>query len=274
MENELEQISDSVVETREYTSPPDDTVNSLTATGVIITLTSIVVFLALFLYGGGNNKDNNKTAHTATLEATILSDNPFENLSLDAKAVFVWDVNTEEVLFAKNAEAQLPLASLTKLMTALVAYETLPEDTVVVIDNTALQPPGDSGLFVSEKWRLEDLLDFTLLTSSNDGASALSAVAGSFKSSAPNDSIKNNEAFIRQMNQKARTLALTQTYFLNETGLDTSSAVGGGYGSARDIARLLEYIMFNAYELVRATRYHALELFSLDNISHAIKKHQ
>jgi len=64
-------------------------------------------------------------------------------------------------------------------MTAIVALEMLPEETVVTIQKEDVAQEGDSGLLVGERWRLADLLRYILTTSSNDGASAVATVAGS-----------------------------------------------------------------------------------------------
>jgi len=162
---------------------------------------------------------------------------PFERLYLQARAVYVWDVSRGEVLHAKNAEAQLPLASLTKLMTAVTAADVVPQSATVNIGYDAIAAEGDSGLMPEEQWQFADLLDFMLLVSSNDGAYAIASVAGAFANGA-DDSSSNRSVFIRRMNEKARELGLAQTYFVNETGLDASKYVGGGYGSARDMALL------------------------------------
>lgn len=193
----------------------------------------------------------------------------FESLSLEAQAVYVWDINRGKVLYAFNEEAQLPLASLTKLMTVLVASEFLSKNQVITVTANSLLEEGDSGLLVNERWLFSDLLDFTLLVSSNDGANVLASVAG-------NASIRNNHTlgesprstFIKEMNKKASLIGLTQTYFINETGLDSSDFTSGGYGSAKDIALLLEYIVQSDSSLTGATVYETLELQSIDNFMH------
>lgn len=201
---------------------------------------------------------------------TVVLPNPFEKLSLEAKAVYVWDVNKKEVLYAKNEEAQLPLASVTKLMTALVANEILPQTIVVNINSEDLASEGDTGLFAQEKWILEDLLDFTLLVSSNDGASAIAALAGLHATDTPIVNSESKKVFVNRMNKKAREIGLTQTYFMNETGLDSSSRTSGAYGSARDMVVLLKYIIENTPRIVDATRFASFTFLSLNNIYHNV----
>lgn len=153
---------------------------------------------------------------------------------LAARAAIVYDIANDRILYEKNADAQLPLASLTKIMTAYVAATTLERHMRVAIGADAIAVEGDSGFTIGDTFSVRDLLRFTLTTSSNDGAHALaSAVAAQTSGS------RAAGSFVTQMNTVARELGLVQTYFTNPTGLDQSTALAGGYGSAADVARLL-----------------------------------
>lgn len=187
--------------------------------------------------------------------------NPFAEINLEAKAVIVFDALEKKIVYSLNDEEQLPLASLAKIMTAVVAREILPEYATVTIDRDSVKKEGDSGLRAGEKWRARDLLDLTLLVSSNDGAASLAAAAGLVFAGAGQNTeglvadvatLENN--FVARMNEKARSLDLAQTYFLNETGLDLQSQISGGYGSARDVATLLVYAVEKYPDLFEATR--------------------
>lgn len=250
----------------------NDEVTSFVALGTIAFLGLIVIALGFFIFSKKPNDSQNAVKDKNNIKSSIvmMSVDPFNDIILEAKAAFVWDVNKQEIIYARNEEAQLPLASLTKLMTALVAYEILPESTVVTITKDSLASEGDSGLFIGEQWRVEDLLGLTLLGSSNDGARAIASVAGSFKNNIPKQGAKNRETFVHLMNEKAKEIGLTQTYFLNETGLDTYNYASGGYGSARDMSILLEYITENARTVTDVTRYDVFEFLSLNNINHII----
>lgn len=230
----------------------------------IIVLLGAVFMIALIVVFTGDDTGN--IANTE--ENNVYKPNVFENISLEAKAAYVWDVNKQEELFAINEEAQLPLASLTKLMTAIAAIDILPESSVVTVDEDALAQEGDSGLYANERWDVKDLMRFMLVVSSNDGASAVANVAGLLKSKFPARDGESNKAFVKAMNLKAREVGLDQTYFINPTGLDTNGDVGGGYGSARDAAKLLEYAVISAPEIVEVTRHSSLQFNSLSDISH------
>jgi serine-type D-Ala-D-Ala carboxypeptidase (penicillin-binding protein 5/6) len=158
--------------------------------------------------------------------------------TLEAKSAFVWDITHQRALYSHNASAQLPLASLTKLMTSLVALETLGGTSTVNMTLAAILQDGQSDFLDGEKMNAQSLSDFSLISSSNDGAYALAAAASSKLGDA-----SSTNAFVAAMNRKAEELGLTQTYFSNPTGLDETFAQSGSYGSARDMAFLMEYLV-------------------------------
>lgn len=185
--------------------------------------------------------------------------NPFENLSLTAKSIFVYDVRTKKVLFSRNPDERLPLASLTKVMTALVAQSHESKDSIVTISSNAIRAEGDSGLRVGEKWSLENLIDFLLTSSSNDGATAVALAFGAEKD------------FINSMNTKADELGMKNTYFFNPTGVDESAQKGGAYGTARDTTTMFAYILKNYPNLLSATTKAEFNISSSNSIVHRVK---
>ncbi|MFZ2048923.1 MAG: hypothetical protein WAV25_01325 [Minisyncoccia bacterium] len=196
--------------------------------------------------------------------------NYFENLDIKAKAVYVLDVRTGKVLFEKNSNARMPLASLTKVMTALVATDIAPEFSTIVIDGKALTAEGDSGLRANERWSLNRLLDFSLTSSSNDGATAVAFALGALNKTGSTNGEAEND-FVNLMNIRADKLGMKNTYYLNETGLDESEIKNGAYGTAHDMATLFEYILKNKPDLLDATQQSFLSINSLDNITHKVK---
>ncbi len=180
---------------------------------------------------------------------------PFDGVRVAAKAAVVYDTRTGEQLFAKNEEVQLPLASLTKLMTALIALERLDRDAEVVIGKKSILIEGDSGFKAGERWDLKKLVEFTLITSSNDGAHALAAAA----------SAVGETEFAREMSERSQALGMAQTYFVNSTGLDQGTA-SGGYGSARDVAVLLSYILRAHPEVLDGTAEEKIALKSASKV--------
>lgn len=195
--------------------------------------------------------------------------NPFVNIQLEGKAAYVYDVTTSNTLFEFNANDVLPLASLTKLMTAVIASEILPTGTVVTINKSDIESEGDSGLFMHERFKLSDIIGFTLMTSSNDGASALAASAGSLGQNAYGEpASESKQKFINEMNRKSQELGLRGTHFYNESGLDVDNEISGGYGTARDIAFLMAYVVKVAHKNIESTTLTRSTVTSLDNIRH------
>ena len=151
--------------------------------------------------------------------------------ALQAKSALLYDPTTGRVLFAKNSKEQLPLASLTKLMTAQVVLGAMARETPVEITAEDLKPSGDWGLRPGDTLQLGELLRFALVASSNDAMAAAAASLG--------------QGYLGEMNKTARRLGLSSTYFLNPTGVDISVSEdsAGAYGSARDIALLDEALV-------------------------------
>lgn len=201
----------------------------------------------------GARKAEIETAARALVPPDELAVNPFGKLQLSARAAIVYDVARKTVIYGHNDEMQFPLASLTKLMTALVALNTLPSYTSVPI--VPLRQYGDTNLHPGDRWRFSNLLSYTLMVSSNTGADSIAAAAGAVmtgKGTADTAS-SSPAAFIDAMNQKAHELGLSQTYFINDSGLDTSTTVSGAYGSARDVALLLSYLLSHHPDVIQST---------------------
>lgn len=173
--------------------------------------------------------------------APILTATP--SITLIGDAAYVVDLRSGTVLYEKEADAQLPLASVTKLMTALISHEILGDNAMVTITPHALSREGESGLIAGDVWDREKLTDFVLTTSSNDGAQALADASAA----------ESGEPFVALMNARARALGLTQSYFLDATGLDESMTQASAFGSARDVAVLLAHIITHDTNLLAAT---------------------
>ncbi|HEY4509349.1 MAG TPA: hypothetical protein VJC13_03705 [Candidatus Paceibacterota bacterium] len=236
--------------------------NKLIALDAFLVVSIIVMVFAIY---GQMNKPAQKLL--ADVEQA-LSPNAFDSISLQGKSAYVFDVTANKVLFKKNEFLQLPLASITKLMTALVATDLYSKDAHVIIKREFLAGEGDSGLFVDETWRMKDLLDFSLVSSSNDGAISIASTVGAFDLKT-DDYVLGRKNFVSRMNDKAKVLGLKETYFINESGLDENGS-SGGYGSAIDVAKLMQYILENKPEIVEATKYQSISIKSF-NKTHTAK---
>ena len=166
-----------------------------------------------------NTASHENTAVVAPKQISVAAN------ALQAEAAVIYDPSTGKVLFSKNDEDQLPLASLTKLMTADAALQVLSPTSSVEVSAQAINTDGDSGLKVGEVWDAGDLIKYSLIVSSNDGMAAVAESAG-------------GNAFMQMMNTDAARLGLAQSYFLDPTGLDMTTGISGGNGSAIDVAKL------------------------------------
>ena len=156
-----------------------------------------------------------------------------EELQLHAKAAVLMDADSGRVLYGKNPEEILPMASTTKIMTCIVAleYGNL-EDAAQVSAYAASMPKVKLHVKQGEQYRLRDLLYAWMLESHNDSAVVIAeAVGGSV------------EGFAAMMNQKARDIGCYDTYFITPNGLDAVVNDSGKIHSttATDLAKIMAY---------------------------------
>ena len=156
---------------------------------------------------------------------------PVALTGVNARGAVLMEAETGDVIFGQNQNARLPMASTTKLMTALVAVESLPVETAVKIPAEAVGVEGSSiYLTEGEVLTLEQLLYALLLESANDAATAIAiTVAGSVA------------AFAEKMNARAASLGLTDTHFVNPHGLDAE----GHYTTAYELALITREALQN-----------------------------
>jgi D-alanyl-D-alanine carboxypeptidase len=147
-----------------------------------------------------------------------------------ARAWLVQQAGSGEMLMRHNERARVPIASITKLMTVLVALErTRPADVVTVSRQAAAVGESSVSLRAGERVTVGDLVEAALIQSANDAAWALAVHAGD----------GNADRFVALMNAKARLLGLRETHFVRPDGLD----VPGHVSSARDVTRLARIAM-------------------------------
>jgi len=145
--------------------------------------------------------------------------------SIKASALYLVDLKSGRVLLEKNATRRLPPASLTKVMTALVAMEAASPQQVVQVDRRALVHRSSLKLHAGEEFLLRDLLTAMLVTSANDACQAVALHVGG-----------EADKFVAMMNERARALGLRDTHFANACGFDAPDH----YSTAADLAKLTE----------------------------------
>lgn len=146
---------------------------------------------------------------------------------VSASSYLVYDLATEEILLSQQIDQALPPASLTKLMTALLVLEQDQLDRTVSINGADLIGDASMGLRAGEQVTVEELLWGLLVPSGNDAAMALArTTAGSV------------EQFVERMNERATSLGLQQTHFVNPHGLDAPDHIS----SAQDLLQLTKLL--------------------------------
>ncbi|MFN3188666.1 MAG: D-alanyl-D-alanine carboxypeptidase family protein [Candidatus Paceibacteria bacterium] len=199
----------------------------------------------------------NKSQPSASLTTTTIKQ--LEAIEIEAKAGFVYDAINNRVLYQKEADQVLPIASITKLMTSLVAHELLSEDTAVTVPLTATLLESASGLQTGERLTARSLINYAMLSSSNDAAHSLAAAAASAISAGSSEAV-----FVEAMNIRAKELGLQTLSFKNPHGLDIDTQRAGAYGSARDISFLMEYIYKNYPDLLSVTMEDSTRIYNTD----------
>lgn len=157
-------------------------------------------------------------------QADIYKSEFFADVQTSARAYAVYDILEKKLIASKDGNAKLPLASLTKVMTAVTALQHHDKTTKITIKDEHVDGAYDLGLKRGQVWALDELIKYMLVFSSNDGAHAIASTLG------------GKDAFVNQMNTDAALFGLDLN-FSDPAGLDAKGYIGG-MGSAHDIAKL------------------------------------
>lgn len=181
----------------------------------------------------------------------------FENLPVIAKAVYIYDSKENKVIFEKNAHTPLALASITKLMSVHCALKTLNENFYIQTpDKVWAYNDKATSTGATELWKVRDLAIYTLITSSNTGATVLSDYAG------------GEEDTLRCMNNEAQKMNLFETSFSNVTGLDLDDKTPGSRGSAENVAAMLQNIYSANNDVMNKTTFENYNIYSKNGTIH------
>jgi len=212
-----------------------------------ITAISVSIFLLLFLvqksanyFTNNNSNDNgsvlgvkndnqsriNELKNKLVLPPVTVPGTP--KPIINAKNYVLVDQKSAEIIVAKDEHISVPIASITKLMTAILTMENGKLDAITTVSKNAIYTNGSTiGLAIDEKISINDLLNALLINSANDSAIVLAEyISGS------------EEKFVELMNSKANDLRMSNTRFLDPAGLNDE-----GRSSANDIAILLSYAL-------------------------------
>lgn len=178
-------------------------------------------------FGGGENDFNISSYTFARANGTV---------PLSAESYLIADLEGGEVVVGKNSQKVLPIASITKLMTAIVALDILPADYELTVSQSAYNTYGNTGqLRVGEKLKTQDLLYPLLLSSSNDAAEVLAEAVG-------------RDKFMIEMNNKAQTIGLANTFFADPSGLSPANV-----STAEDLVKFAVYLHRHHPDLINLT---------------------
>lgn len=191
---------------------------------------------------------------------TSINTEAFSNINLSGQAAIIIDLTTGETLYAENADTQLPLASLTKLLTIYAALKELSPSSLVTISSSSLAVEGESGLYEGEQFVFTDLARFALVSSSNDAAAAITEAAAASRGSDARSMLTG----------AAASVGLVSTYANNGTGLDENEVVSGGYGTARDIAKLARALLEEAPSIASASIEPSITIYSAAGAPHTL----
>jgi serine-type D-Ala-D-Ala carboxypeptidase (penicillin-binding protein 5/6) len=210
----------------------------------------LVIFLSMVTFRVYSNVSDNRTPIvspvpnflTAFLNKQVSSLNlwlpslknrisvSFSTPSISGKSALIYDTTAKKVLYSKNPQEKLPMASLTKIMTAIIALENQRRDNAYVVTQADLVGEDSMGLTAGETLTLSDLLYGLILHSGNDAAEVLA------------ENFPGRDFFIKAMNDKVKSLGLTDTHFTNPTGLEGD---GKQYTTAYDLMVITQYALAN-----------------------------
>jgi len=181
---------------------------------------------------------------------------------IEAKSASIFKINSidpllaenfglkEDILYQKNIDLILPIASITKIMTALISLERINdlEKNITISENAIKAYGGQGGLMINEKISFKNLLYILLVESSNDAAVAIAETVEK----------ETNSNFINLMNKKARELGLENTFFIDSSGYNP-----GNVSTVKEIVKLVKY-SFTQPIIWQALKTPEIDLFSSD----------
>lgn len=202
----------------------------------------LLIFILAIVIGNGYFSSYYKTkkaisgakTELPSLDINSLQKPPQEKINASdpkiyAKSAILIDETSFKILFQKDSDIKVPIASTTKMMTAMVVLEDYPnkmKDVVTVTREMANVEGSGANLRIGERMSVENLLKGMLIVSGNDAAYSLASY------------LSGKDDFMKKMNEKAQLLGLNKTFYKDPAGLDDE-----GYSSAHDLAILASYAM-------------------------------
>lgn len=240
---------------------------SLTVAGLLTGLALTMYSFGIYLQKMPPPRGQQKHKEITKVEAYVVDKGPILRNGLDTtsskpsfSATSIYSVHIdssgkETVLYQENSTDELPIASISKLMTALVAKRSIKSSTVITISEEALNQYTTAGkLALGQKFLRDELLYPLLIESSNDAAHAYAEVLGF-------------NHFIDEMNETAELLNMKNTTFTNPSGIDQ---YGGNISTAKDLVKLVRHIKVRHSDILDITARKAFHAINQDETYSAI----
>ncbi len=234
-----------------------------------IVILVLVLFNVFFIFKTNNHENNTpnlvQKVNTGDTQAFILpvseaSYLPILNTNISppiikAKSAIIYDINSSRYLFSKNVNEKLPIASLTKILTAIAVVDKLNFKDIITITKEAVKVDGEKqDLYLGERLTVEDLVKIMLIKSSNDAAYALAIHAKN-----------SNLDFIGTMNTTAVQLGMFNSHFKDPAGLNDEA-----YSSVEDMIKLVRHLL-DYPALLAIMSQKEVDVKSVDGIVHHVK---
>lgn len=201
----------------------------------VIWVVLVAAFLIPFLHFYLEEVSDVPVIHLVSNNYVLQQGEQVPNLSLYAGAAVLMDAENGRVLYGKNEDAVMPMASTTKIMTCILALESGKLDELATVSSyAASQPKVHAGLRAGEQYYVRDLLYSMMLESHNDTAVVIAEHIGG-----------SVEGFADMMNEKAASLGMENTYFITPNGLDAADEYGRHSTTAEELAILCAYAIKN-----------------------------
>jgi D-alanyl-D-alanine carboxypeptidase len=214
---------------------------------ILFPLILLVILFTMVVFNNQVASGISSQSFTPAQVNTPLNPYPFvqavQNPDISAKAAIIVDRDSQVILYSKNPQLRFSMASTTKIMTALTALDYFGLQDILTVKRSYV--PGSGLQFTAgEQFHFLDLLYAMMLPSANDAAQA---IADNYPG--------GNDAFIKKMNEKAQSLHLTNTHYVDPDGLEDD----GDYTTVIDMARLASYATTNkTFAEVTSTKYHTI----------------
>ncbi len=235
---------------------------------IILLLALTIAIVGIYFFYGNNNDyndtivDNNKEIETISYPERI--DTELLELNANAAISFYYDKEEEKILYEKNINDILPIASISKIMTALVVYDEYKVESELNISRGEVGTGANVMNFRAwENSTIEEVVHQMLIESNNSSAFALALASSRFLV----ETEENHNAvdlFVAEMNKKANQLGLTNTKFFNPSGLDEGSK--NNKSTALEIALLSQYIIENNRTIFEISTLPYYRLYSPDKL--------